>query len=376
MTILKFSKPLVAGIIVVILIAAIAGYALVSLNNEDNSAKDTTALRIGYLVGDAHQMSRLVADNTALWGNQTLFAKYGVNVTYPNPGGYASGGDVMTAFQNNQIDFAWLGSAPAISKSLNADINITIVASANSEGTGLVVKSGINSWSDLVGKTIGTPGGTTIQQLYFLTQAKAHGLNVAAAGTSSGQANTVYWTAVAPNLQLAAMKSGQIDGGIAWEPYSSDAILDGTAHILEWSNVGWGDHPCCVLAVKTSYAIAHPEVVERVLKAHTEATNWINAAIADPNSSNYKSLLTMGAAFSGTNDADIQDSLSHMQLTYAITDSFKSGLTNFTQMYLDQSMVTQQKLTDKGAQTAQQYIDMIVDSEYLNKSASIKPVSG
>jgi NitT/TauT family transport system substrate-binding protein len=138
---------------------------------------------LGYLTGDLHQFARVVAMNTTIWGGQNLFAKYGVNIQTPNPGGYANGGDEMTAFAAGTIDMGYLGVPPTILKTLNADTHVKVVALVNSEGSAIVVKTGITSFDELEGKTVATPGPASIQHLLLLYYANQHGYTVKLVGT-------------------------------------------------------------------------------------------------------------------------------------------------------------------------------------------------
>ncbi|MGD1060834.1 MAG: ABC transporter substrate-binding protein, partial [Methanomassiliicoccales archaeon] len=132
------------------------------------SAASLGTIKLGYLTGDLHQFARIVASNETLFGNESLFAMYGVTVKDPNPGGYSVGGDIMTAMALNpgdsgRPDMAYLGCAPTILKYLNGDVNrlnVRIVALANSEGSALVVALNINSVKDLAGKVVADPGET------------------------------------------------------------------------------------------------------------------------------------------------------------------------------------------------------------------------
>jgi NitT/TauT family transport system substrate-binding protein len=138
-------------------------------------------VRLGYLNGDLHQFARVVAMNTSLWGGVTAFEKYGVQVTSPAP--YPNGPGVMDGFATDTIDAGYLGAPPAILKRLNADTKITLVALANTEGSAIIAKAGINTAQDLAGKVLGSPGPGTIQDLMLRVYAERNGLIVKPKGT-------------------------------------------------------------------------------------------------------------------------------------------------------------------------------------------------
>jgi len=135
-------------------------------------------VRIAYLAGDLHQFARVVAENKDVGGGKSLFEKYGIKTLDPLPGGYQAGGYIMTAFAGGATDMAYLGSPPSILFHLNSGVNTVIVAQANSEGSAIYVNPAIHSYDELEGKTIATPGPSSIQQLLFLTVMKEHGFTV------------------------------------------------------------------------------------------------------------------------------------------------------------------------------------------------------
>jgi len=141
---------------------------------------EMTTVRVGYLAGDLHQFARVVAEATNIPGydGESMFEKYGIQTTTPQPGGYAAGGNVMDAFNFDQIDVGYLGSPPAVMKHLQNGIATEIVALANTEGSAIVVEEGINSLADLGGKLIASPGESSIQYLLLRSVAEDNGLKV------------------------------------------------------------------------------------------------------------------------------------------------------------------------------------------------------
>jgi NitT/TauT family transport system substrate-binding protein len=146
-----------------------------------------TEVSIGYLLGDLHQFARVVAENKTVGGllglgDRTLFEAYGIKTVAPTgmPAlGYANGGAIMTAFGQGVVDIAYLGAPPAILNRLNSNVQVTVLALANTEGSALVVKNSITSVDQLGGLVIGEPGPSSIQFLMLLEIAKQHGYTVA-----------------------------------------------------------------------------------------------------------------------------------------------------------------------------------------------------
>ncbi len=138
-------------------------------------------IKMGYLLGDLHQMAQVVAQNASAGGGKSMFEKYGVAVTNATGAPYANGGAEMTiGFATGGADIGYLGAPPTILNHLNGGVQVTIVAQANTEGSGIVVKtsSGITSLDDLVNKTVATPGESSIQFLLLKNSLEERGLKL------------------------------------------------------------------------------------------------------------------------------------------------------------------------------------------------------
>jgi NitT/TauT family transport system substrate-binding protein len=185
--------------------------------------------------------------------------------------------------------------------------------------------------------------------------------------------NVVYWVAVAPIDQKAALAAGTIDGAITWEPYASDALLSGSAAIYKWSEDIWENHPCCVVAVDQDYLAENEEIVLRVLKVHQVATDWIYETIQDTSSDNYTKLLDLGAAFSERNTSVVASSLEHMVLTYEITSDFEDWMELITEKYIDLDLIENTTLATRGYDSVEDFVDQYVNSSCLEMAEDIEP---
>ncbi|NLI74656.1 MAG: ABC transporter substrate-binding protein [Euryarchaeota archaeon] len=358
---MNISKPLAIGVAAVVIIAAVAGIIILTHDDDDR-------VKIGYLTGDLHQISHLVMMDKSLFGDESLLEKYEVDAVSANPGGYANGGAVMDAIAAGSVDIAWLGAPPVIQKHLNAGTDVKIIAVANSEGSSIVVKDGIDSVEDLRGKTVATPGPASIQHLLFMEVIENAGMKTVQKGAETGP-NIVYWKQLPPVNQKAALEKGDVDAAVGWEPYGSAAITDGTAKILEWSGEVWPDHPCCVVAVRTSYAEANPDIVAKVIKAHIDATEWIEETVEDKNSENYTKLVDMSKTFSGINDEKVIDSaLSKIKYKYQIDEAFRTSLDGFTESYIDLDVIKSNRISERGYSSVKDFVDKIIDTSYLERA--------
>ena len=192
-------------------------------------------------------------------------------------------------------------------------------------------------------------------------------------GNSNSSNKVIYWTQVAPVNQKAAIANGTISAGVSWEPFVDDSVLAGTGHVLIWSNDIWANHPCCVLAVSSSFAQNNPGAVAAVLRADIDATNWLLDAAAHPGSTNYTLLVQIGSQFSGRSTDVVNDSLSHTKYDNQITDLDKSWFVNFTTDFqsLNQYIVN---ITSKGYTGPTDYVNHLVDQSYYTQALEVQPV--
>lgn len=145
----------------------------------------------------------------------------------------------------------------------------------------------------------------------------------------------VYWIGIPPKDQQASLHDGVVDGAISWEPYCSDSILAGDAHVLKWSGEIWPNHPCCVVAVKTSFLESNPDLVARMARAHIEADLWIIDALEHPDGANYTMLMQMGATFSVRSTEVVEAAVQHIKYSYELTPEVLNGFGDFTQMFIN-----------------------------------------
>lgn len=218
-------------------------------------------VRIGYLSKDLHQLAlRVALDNG-------YFERDGIKVELVQ---YGNGGLEMDGFAGGQIDMGYLGVAPALTKSLNQNINITVLASANLEGSAIMVLKSeydaghVTNITDLAGKGVYLPGPSTVQNFLLRLALNQSGLSFSNI--------TAYNTA--PYL-MADSLTPENPAFVAWEPFDALAEYENKAVPLILSGDIWPNHPCCVLATDNTFFSQHPDLVEKVTKIHQEATDWI-----------------------------------------------------------------------------------------------------
>lgn len=339
-----------AVIIAIIVVASLAVAFWVKPSTQEGT------VRVGWLTGDLHGVSYFVAKNATAGGGTSFFEKYNVNVTDAKAGGYANGGYVMDAFARGEVDIGYFGSPPAITKNLNADVNTTIIAQVNEIGSALVTKQQITTLSDLIGKTIATPGQSTIQYFLFLRLAEEEGIGI----------GNFTLTVLPVGNMKASLEGGSIDAFIAWEPYCANTVVNNAGYVYKNSSDIWPDHICCVIVASKTFAAEHPDIVVNFLKAHIDATNWINEAQASGSGSTNYDLLVGISGYTGFNEAVIKHALTNVIYKYDIDVAFMGNFIDFTYKLLQYGIALPgSTIQAKGYNNVYDYAYSYVNTTYL-----------
>jgi NitT/TauT family transport system substrate-binding protein len=183
---------------------------------------------------------------------------------------FNSGSDTIDALLAGDLDATYIGPSPAISAYATSH-NVSIVSGATSGGASLVVKSDINSPSDLAGKTLATPGPGNTQDVALKYWLKQKGYHV----TPDGQGDVT----VIPqdnSLTVQQFQQGQLDGAWLPEPYASVLVSEGGKRLVDESSL-WpgGKFVTTELLVNNDFMKAHPALVDDLLKGQIQANDYI-----------------------------------------------------------------------------------------------------
>ncbi|MBD3407804.1 MAG: hypothetical protein GF411_16920 [Candidatus Lokiarchaeota archaeon] len=219
-------------------------------------------VRIGYLSQDLHQLALRVAVVKG-W-----FAEEGLEVELVQ---YGNGAHEMDGFNGGQIDMGYLGAAPAITKRINQEVLITILAAVNLEGSAIMgLKSEydagrVTTIADLEGKTVYQPGPSTVQNFLLRLALNQSGLSFE--DIIPGTTSPAY---------MADSLTPEAPAFVVWEPFNARAEYEGKAVPLAKSGEIWPEHPCCVVASTNTFLSDHPDIVQKVIDIHKRAEDWIN----------------------------------------------------------------------------------------------------
>ena len=237
-----------AAAIAVIAAIVIAGFGNWSLQNaQKNYAGQTESISIGIPPLESSALIYIAED-------QHFFADNGLNVTVRVYEPAIAGVDGML---NGAVDLAGASEYAVVMKAFKRE-NISIIVSADEVQTNYLIgrkDRGIETVSDLQGKKIGIPLGTSVE-FYLGRFLVLHGID----------SRDVTVVDLRPNQFVNATVNGDVDAIICWQPYVNkikDMLGSG---IVIWpaqnSQLTYG-----VIICRNDWAAGHPELISRLLKS-------------------------------------------------------------------------------------------------------------
>lgn len=253
------------------------------------------AIRMAVLQSDIHQLAFWVALEKG------YFTQNGVNVEVA--GIFRAGPEIMTAFSAGELDMAYVGEAPTTTAVANKAAKVVVVAQVNTEGSALVIakdNAAIKNLADLKGKSVAVPGHSTVQD-FLLRKALKNG---------EIDLSSVNIIVLKPPEMINALRTGQVDAFIAWEPHPSKAATMDVGQNLATSGTMWPGHPCCVLVTDKGFLANQHEKVRAVVAAHIQATDYIQG--------NVEEAIAIGVKSTGMDEATIAKAIQNVHFTYKL----------------------------------------------------------
>jgi taurine transport system substrate-binding protein len=188
----------------------------------------------------------------------------GVEIKYIKVGG---GGDMLRAIAGNDVDFGGLGNPPAAIGATRAlPMKGIMVINMLDYVEAMVVRTSknINALSDLKGKTVAAPFGSTTH--YLLLQAlKNEGVDPA----------SMKIIDLAPSDIAAAWARGDIDAAWFWEPNLDRAVKDGGRIFITSGEMAKRGYPTWDIGVvMNAFAEKYPSYVGKFVKAECEGIEF------------------------------------------------------------------------------------------------------
>lgn len=291
-----------------------------------------TTLRLGYFPNLTHAAA-LVGITQGHF--KTALKDLGITIT---PTIFNAGPDAVSALFGESLDCSYIGPNPAINAYAQSKGEaIRVIAGASSAGAALVVRDGIESASDLVGKTLATPQLGNTQDVALRAWLLEQGIE-----TTSEGGGEVSIRPQANAEGLAAFVAGTIDGAWVPEPWVAEYVAAGAKILLNekelWPN---GQFVTAHIICRTAFIRDYPEVVSALLRGHLAALD----AIASDSESAKQSFALGLAGITGTSPKpEILDAAwSDLEFTYdpISTSLVKSAKDAVSVGLLDQAQIDQ-----------------------------------
>jgi len=299
------------------------------------------SVRIGYLLGDLHQLPFFVAQERG------FFKDEGINVQVVGP--FDAGPAEMDALAANQLDIGFVGVSPAILAAARK-IELSVIAGVNLEGSALATANSINSIADLKAKKVATPAPGSMQYILM-------GMLLSQNKMSLNDLELFPGTVKPPDM-AQALQTGRIDGYFVWEPYISKSVVSGAGKVLVESKDIWAGHPCCVIVTRNDFAANNDGVVSGVVRAHRKAVQFI-----EDNPSEAK---VIAQKWTKLDEAVINAAFNRVKYTYTIN---KDDVKKFVQEIINlgvrgtiKPIITVNDVPDIGA-----FVDKVVNLNYLQR---------
>lgn len=119
---------------------------------------------------------------------------------------------------------------------------------------------------------------------------------------------------MSPRDMVEQLKLGEIDAFVAWEPFVSEAVLNGYGHVIATSHDIWPNHPCCVVAATDNL---DKDVAVAIVWAHVKATRFINSE------ENREKVIQYAMEFTGKSRDVVEEALKRIKFVeYPDKDEF------------------------------------------------------
>lgn len=298
-------------------------------------------MRIGYLLGDLHQLPFFVAEDRG------FFEAEGITVEVVGP--FDAGPAEMDALAANQLDMGYVGVSPAILAAARK-VDLSIIAGVNLEGSALVAARDIAGVAGLRSRKIATPAPGSIQYILM-------GMALAKEKLAFSDVEMFPGTVKPPDMPQA-LQTGRIDGYFVWEPFAAKSIVSGAGKVLVESKDIWPGHPCCVVVTKNDFANKNDAAVAAVIRAHQKAVKFIadNAAEAK----------TIAQKWTKLDVAVIDNAFTRVKYTYSLNqDDVKKFVSEIIKLGADgtiKPIISSADVPDVDA-----FVNKVVDTKYLQR---------
>jgi len=224
------------------------------IGDQISKAGAAEPLHFGYLVAD-----QLHSPGPMIMKEKGFLKDEGFEVKWSE---FLAGAYAMQHFSAGEVDVVSCGAVPMMI-ARGSGTNVVMLASANTEGSALVVLPEVKSVKDLQGQKVGSPGLGSIQDAMLSMVEKQHNIRI-------------QHVPIKVSDMPIYLNKKEIIGFISWEPNCSRAVDMGYGKILLTSHEMLPGHQCCVLAVQGKMIKENPAKVKRIMKTYVKALDYGN----------------------------------------------------------------------------------------------------
>ena len=177
---------------------------------------------------------------------------------------FPSGAAALTALASRQVDIIRMGSSPTVAGiARKLPIDVIAVAELISTSERLIARKPIRTISDLKGKRVAYPPGST-----------AHYALMAALKVNNVAAADLTLLSMDPADMLAAWRRGDIDAAYVWGPFTQSMEAAGGTEILTTEQLQKDGYSIFnTYVVRKEFAEQYPEQVVAFLKTFQQAND-------------------------------------------------------------------------------------------------------
>ncbi len=274
----KLKLSIAAAIIVAViatsvpLLAISGGSKNIASNNNPGTTLESTqqkTIRIGYFPNINHAQAVIGL------GNGDFQKALGSNIKIKTQI-FNAGPSAIEALFANQIDVSYIGPNPAINGYVQSEGKaLRIISGAASGGAVFVVRNdaGINSVKDFANKKFASPQLGNTQDVALRKYLLDNGYN-----TKDKGGNVEVLPAKNADIVTLMIKK-EIDGAWVPEPWGAKLVKEANGRIFLDERTLWpnGEFVTAHIIARTDYLEKNPDVIEKLIKAHIDETNWINS---------------------------------------------------------------------------------------------------
>ncbi|MFG1398767.1 ABC transporter substrate-binding protein [Roseixanthobacter pseudopolyaromaticivorans] len=193
-----------------------------------------------------------------------LWEKYGLSVDHRDLG---NGGAAAEAMAAGSAPFGYINVPNAVTL-LQVGLPIKILAATTIGGTSVYAfDDKIKAVSDLKGKKVAVPRGVTTHALQFEMYVMPQ------AGLTKADVEIVP---LAPTDNITALRRGDVDAAVSFDPYVSQAVAMGAKVLVPPDRMWDGPAYSAIVAARADMVAKDPDTVRKLVAVHCDVIKFIN----------------------------------------------------------------------------------------------------